>query len=174
MLQFSGKDFFLLDDITFQPKLLKRVIKEYVATEKLLQANKTQLESHIMRIFPISDTVPNFVRKMLLKHSSPSLLLISSYKDFFADINRKASCENIAPVKIVFCVETFIGFILPSVSHSTGDPAPGVQSTETEVSLCHKRRVWATPRERYLCPCIDSWGSPSPLQQNLNFLVNFS
>lgn len=43
MLQFSGNDFFLLDDIAFQLKLLKRIIKEYVATKKLLQANKTQL-----------------------------------------------------------------------------------------------------------------------------------
>lgn len=72
-----------------------------------------------MKIFLVSDTVPNFVRKMLLKHSSPPLLCILSYKDFFSDINRKASCENISPAKIVFCVQALIGFTPPSLSNST-------------------------------------------------------
>lgn len=102
MLHFSGKNFFLLDDITFQLKLLKRIRRKYVATEQLLQTSETQLESHTMHIFLISDTVLNFIRKILLKHSSPSLLCIPLYKDLFSNTNRKASCKNISSVKIVF------------------------------------------------------------------------
>jgi len=100
VLQCSGNNFFLSDDITFQLKLLKRITKKYVATEKSLQASKPHLESHTVQIFLISDVVPNFVRKVVLKHSSSSLLCIPSYKHFFSDISRKASSENISPAKI--------------------------------------------------------------------------
>lgn len=41
MLQFSRNNFFLLDNITFQLKPLKSIVREEDETEKWLQANTT-------------------------------------------------------------------------------------------------------------------------------------
>lgn len=63
-----------------------------------------------------------------------SYAFLFSLKDFFSGIHKKAPCKNFSPAKSLVCVQALIGLILPSLSHSTGEPAPGVQSEDSEVS----------------------------------------
>lgn len=59
---------------------------------------------------------------------------LSSHKDLFSGINKKALFEYISPAKILIGVQMLIELILPSLSHSTSEPA-AVQSEESEVSV---------------------------------------
>lgn len=120
------KEFLFIKWLYLWIKLFKRIRRIYVATEKLLLSNKTHLEIHTKRIFLISDTVENFVRKCSLNILTPSLY---SFLHIIHIITHCLISIGRPPIKLFLLQKMFsvqaLNSILPSLSHSTGVPAPG-------------------------------------------------